>query len=291
MPKSNFFSRIIAGTMTWGSWGKALSTTQMSTLIQESIDLGITTFDHADIYGNYGTEGAFGKALAQSKVSRSKIQLITKCGIQMVNERQNQVKHYQYDAEYIIWSAERSLKALQTEYLDLFLLHRPSPLMEAAEIATAVDTLKAQGKIRAFGVSNFTPSQIALLETLIPISGNQVEFSLSHTDPMYDGTFDDCTMNERIAMAWSPLGGYFKSDESASKERLQPLLKQFAEKYEVNESQLLLAFILRHPVKIHPVVGTTNSKRLEESVQALSIALELQDWYLLLEASKGRRVP
>ena len=116
------FSRIISGTMTWGEWGKQLSTKEMAGLMDQSLEMGITTFDHADIYGGYTTEGAFGKAFAESKIKRDQLQLITKCGIQYVCEsRDNKIKHYNYSKDYIIWSAERSLKELKTEYLDLFL--------------------------------------------------------------------------------------------------------------------------------------------------------------------------
>ena len=132
------YSKIIAGTMTWGSWGKQLPTDKMVDLMNYCLEIGITTFDHADIYGDYGTEADFGIAFTQSKIDRSKIQLISKCGIQMVDHRQNRIAHYQYDADYIIWSAERSLKNLQTDYLDLLLLHRPSPLMNPDEISEAI---------------------------------------------------------------------------------------------------------------------------------------------------------
>ena len=150
------------------------------------------------------------KAYDESKIPRKDIQLISKCGIQYLCEaRNNKIKHYNYSKKYIIWSAERSLKCLKTDYLDLFLLHRPSPLMSPDEIAEAITKLKDSGKIRQFGVSNFSPSQIALLETVIPVSGNQVEFSLMANQVMHDGTLDDCMINRRMAMAWSPLGGYF----------------------------------------------------------------------------------
>ncbi len=276
--------------MTWGSWGKQLSTSEMSDLIISCLDHGITTFDHADIYGDYGNETEFGKAFAQSGVDRASIQLISKCGIQMARGRDNAVKHYQYDKAYIIWSAERTLKELQTEYLDLFLLHRPSPLMQPDEIAAAIEILVAQGKIKQFGVSNFTPSQIALLETSIPVTANQVEFSLTHNAPMLDGTFDDCLANKRMAMSWSPLGSYFR-EENAKTGRIKKIMQPLTEKYDVDESQLLLAFILKHPVGIYPVVGTTNKARLRASLDATKIDLELQDWFLLLEASQGQRVP
>jgi len=141
------------------------------------------------------------------------VQFISKCGIQFDTKvRSNKVKHYDYSQDYIIESVEQSLKNLKTDYLDLLLLHRPSPLMEAGEISEAISRLTKEGKIKNFGVSNFLPSQIALLETLVPVSANQVEFSLTSNKAMYDGVLDDCTTNKRMAMSWSPLGSYFKEE-------------------------------------------------------------------------------
>ena len=178
--------------MTWGRWGKQLNDSQMVELMHHSIAQGITTFDHADIYGDYSTEGDFGSAFAKAGIPRASVQLISKCGIQYMGEARPEltVKHYQYDAEYIIWSAERSLKQLQTEYLDLFLLHRPSPLMEPEEVQKAFEQLRTQGKVRSFGVSNFTPSQVDLIKTEAKVSVNQIEFSLTQHIAMHNGSLD-----------------------------------------------------------------------------------------------------
>ena len=166
--------------MTWGAWGKQFSVSEMGSMIAHCHSIGITTFDHADIYGGYTTETEFGKALTQSSINREDLQLISKCGIQYMSEnRTNKVKHYNYSKDYIIWSVEESLKNLQTDYLDLLLLHRPSPLMQPSEIAEAITVLKKQGKIKDFGVSNFTTSQMELLSLKIDIDVNQIEFSLT----------------------------------------------------------------------------------------------------------------
>ncbi|NAY91832.1 aldo/keto reductase [Muricauda sp. JGD-17] len=290
MELTETFSRIISGCMTWGSWGKKLSTNEMIGLIDHCLEHGLTTFDHADIYGDYGTEADFGKAFANSKIARTDIQLISKCGIQMTSGRKNRLKHYDYSKEYIVWSAEESLKKLKTDYLDLFLLHRPSPLMVPEYVAEAAMALLKDGKIKEFGVSNFAPSQVALLEKMIPVSCNQVEFSLTHTTPMYDGTFDDCILHGRAAMAWSPLGSVFRKKTEQTK-RIQKTMQQLEEKYDADASQLLLAWILKHPAKVHPVIGTTNNERIMEAVKAVEIDLELQDWFTLLEASQGHEVP
>ena len=284
------YSKIAAGTMTWGSWGKGLNTSQMVDLMEHCVANGVTTFDHADIYGDYGNEGLFGKALKESEIARESIQLISKCGIQMTSGRENKVKHYQYDADYIVSSAERSIKQLNADYLDLFLLHRPSPLMQPAEVAAAFTSLKSSGKVKQFGVSNFTPSQIALLEKEVKIEANQVEFSITHLNPIYDGTFDDCIINDRLAMAWSPLGSYFREDNEQN-QRLKVVLEKLVQKYNVNESMLLLAFIMKHPAQVMPVVGTATKERITASLKAAQIQLDLQDWFLLLEASNGNEAP
>ena len=291
MKNKTNFSRVIAGTMTWGSWGKKLDTVGMADLINHCVQIGITSFDHADIYGGYGTEEEFGAAFTQSGVNRDGVQMITKCGIQyMAETRDNKVKHYNYSKDYIIWSAEESLRKLQTDYIDLFLLHRPSPLMVPDEVADAIDHLTTSGKIREFGVSNFTPSQIAMIETTVPVLANQVEFSLTADKAMFDGTWDDCIIKGRTAMAWSPLGTYFREDNDQNK-RIAQILSELGPKYQADESQLLLAWLMRHPAVVHPVVGTTDPGRLEKSLQASLINMELEDWFLMHTASLGHKVP
>lgn len=290
MNSTSKYSRIIAGTMTWGNWGKQLSTSEMIALMNRCLELEITTFDHADIYGDYTTEEQFGKAFTKSNIDREHIQFISKCGIQFDSKtRKNKVKHYDYNKQYIIWSAERSLKMLQTDYLDLLLLHRPSPLMQPDEIAEAILKLKKEGKIKQFGVSNFTPSQISLLETVIPVEGNQVEYSLTTNNVMYDGTLDDCITKKRLTMSWSPLGAYFR-EETEQTNRIKKVVRNLSKKYGATEDQLLLAWILKHPSKIHPVVGTTNPDRLGLSMKAIELNMELEDWFILLEASNGHEV-
>ncbi len=285
------YSPVIAGAMTWGVWGKKLSTDAMVKLIEECVDIGISSFDHADIYGGYSTEADFGKAFDSAGISRDKVQIITKCGIQYMTEaRNNKVKHYNYSSDYIIWSAETSLQNLKTDYLDLFLLHRPSPLLEPEEVANAVYKLTKAGKIMEFGVSNFTPSQIAVLESAIPVSANQVEFSLTADGVMFDGTLDDCILNKRMAMAWSPLGGYFR-EENDQNQRIKEIIEEMCVKYQADASQILLAWIMRHPASVYPVVGTTDPKRLLNSYYASRIELELEDWFLLHTASLGHKVP
>lgn len=289
--KQKTYSRIIAGTMTWGLWGKKLNKGQMQDLMHHCLENGITTFDHADIYGGYTTEAEFGKAFADSGINRSDIQLISKCGIQYVCEnRPNKVKHYNYDASYIVWSAEQSLKNLQTDYLDLFLLHRPSPLMHPDEVAKAVNKLTSQGKIKDFGVSNFTPSQVELISSTSKIKVNQLEFSLTRHEAMHNGSLDQMLLKGITPMAWSPLGSLFR-EQTEQTERIQQQLLQLIPKYNATADQLLLAWILKHPAGVNPVIGTTSAERITNSVKAAEIDLELEDWFLMLTASTGHKVP
>ncbi|MDY2586072.1 aldo/keto reductase [Winogradskyella aquimaris] len=285
------YSRLIAGTMTWGRWGKQLSKKEMADLIKHCLSHNITTFDHADIYGGYTTEADFGKAFMNSGIKREDIQLISKCGIQHLSDnRNNKVKHYDYSKEYIIWSVEESLNNLETDYLDLLLLHRPSPLMVAEEIAEAVTILKKDGKIMDFGVSNFTPSQMEMIGLRVDIDVNQIEFSLTQHTAMHDGTLDYMITSGIQPMAWSPLGLVFKEDNEQTR-RIHKQLGLLMDKYNATEDQLLLAWIMKHPSKIHPVVGTTNKTRLKQAIEATKIELELEDWFLILVASQGHKVP
>jgi hypothetical protein len=285
------FSKIIAGTMTWGAWGKNCNSKQMIELIHCCLENNITSFDHADIYGDYTTENEFGTAFRNSKIEREKIQLISKCGIQMQSEnRNNRVKHYDYSKSYIIWSVEQSLRNLQTDYLDLLLLHRPSPLIKADEIAEAIEKLKKDGKIIDFGVSNFSPLQLDLIETKTKISYNQIEFSLTHFDAMLNGSLDHMQIKNITPMCWSPMGTIFKKENDQTG-RLKKIATNFSEKYNVPVDVLMLAWILKHPSGILPVFGTANKSRIANLMKATTLQMELQDWFMLWSESSGYPVP
>lgn len=277
--------------MSWGDWGKKFSLKVQSNLIQFCVDNDLTTFDHADIYGDYTTEAGFGSALAVSGVSREKLHLISKCGIQYVGQtRNNTIKHYNYSKDYIVWSAEQTLKNLKTDYLDTFLLHRPSPLMHPDEIAEAVTVLKNSGKIKAFGVSNFTTSQMELLSNRITLESNQIEFSLTQHKAMHDGTLDYMLQKNINVMSWSPLGFVFKEDNEQT-QRIKLVLKQLSHKYNSSEDSILLKWILKHPANVSPVIGTTNKQRILNAKDALKTPLELEDWFSLLVECQGHKVP
>ena len=276
--------------MSWGVWGKQFSTKEQIDMIRFCTENGNTIFDHADIYGNYTTEAGFGKAFIDSGINREDIQLISKCGIQLINERRgSRIKHYEYAKEYIISSAEASLKNLKTDYLDTFLLHRPSPLMQPDEISEAITILQDSGKIINFGLSNFTPSQVDLIANSVPVTANQIEFSLTKNEAMFNGTLDKMLQEGIQTMSWSPLGAVFK-DETAQTKRIKAVLKKLTKKYEISEDVILLAFILKHPAQGAPVDGTTNKERNLNVNSALNSHLELQDWFELLAASQGHEV-
>lgn len=277
--------------MTWGCWGSALNNNEMANRIEGALELGLNRFDHADIYGDYTTEFEFGAALKQSNVAREDIELITKCGIQMTRGRTNRVKHYQYDSKYIIESAERSLKNLGTDYLDLFLLHRPSPLLDTEQVGFAVATLLDQGKIKSFGLSNFLPHQVDSIMRFAPVEANQVQCSITHTDAMYDGTLDQAKQLNVEPMAWSPLGSLFKNVQDPSVARIREAAVDLLDKYDTDLAGLALAFLAKHPSKISPVVGTTKPDRLADAKKGFETEIELEDWFILLEAAMGARVP
>ena len=285
------FSKIIAGTMTWGKWGKNLDKNQMIALMNFCQENGITTFDHADIYGGYTTEADFGNAFHESRIDRKKIQLISKCGIQLVSEnRSTKIKHYDYSKSHIIGSAEQSLKNLKTDYLDLLLLHRPSPLMHPDEIAEAIEKLKAEGKILEFGVSNFTPIQTDLIQAKTEIKYNQIEFSVTHFDAMLIGSLDHMQSNGIQPMCWSPLGTVFKKDDEKSI-RIKKLATQLSSKYNVEMDVLLLAWILKHPSGILPVFGSADKTRITNLMKATILEMELEDWFAFWTESAGNNVP
>jgi predicted oxidoreductase len=284
-------SKIIAGTMNWGVWDKNFSTTEMAKRIEICVENKITTFDHADIYGGYTTEASFGKAFEKSKIDRDKVVFISKCGIKMAAENQKTVvKHYDYSKSHIIQSVENSLRHLQTDYLDILLLHRPSPLLEIDEVYEVIEKLKKEGKIIEFGVSNFTNSQTELVQSKLDISYNQIEFSLTNLEAMTDGSLDYMQVNKIRPMAWSPLGLIYKEKNTQTIE-INSVIEKLVDKYTIAKDLLLLAWIMQHPAKIIPVVGTTSIERLEKLHSIFGFKFDIEDWFSLWEASLGRRVP
>lgn len=283
-PQGPVLSRLIAGAWRWHT----VSSETVERLIQTCLAEGITSFDHADIYGDHGNEEIFGQVLARTPGLRNQLELITKCGIKLKSAKRpaTWIKHYDTSKSHIIASVENSLNLFHTDHLDVLLLHRPDPLMDPHEVAEAFDQLKQQGKVLHFGVSNFTRSQLKMLQRFLPmpIVTNQIEISLTHVDPLFNGDLDLLMEQKASAMAWSPLGGgKLLTDERE--------LFGKASRYNASYSQLSLAWLLRHPSMIFPVIGTTKTDRIKEAVKALEIKLDRQDWFDMLQWARGTEVP
>ena len=288
-------SPVIAGCMKWGQWGVSYSTAQYLQLIEDCINNKITSFDHADIYGDYTVEEEFGAALKQKPHLRQQVQLITKCGIRRFtpNRPEHKINSYDTSKAHIISSAERSLKNLNTDFIDLLLIHRPDPLMDPHEIAEAFDQLKNHGKVLHFGVSNFTASQMEMMAKVWKVEFNQLEVSVIHLDPFHDGTLDKCIEYAIRPMSWGPLGSgklYINEPDERSL-RILAVAKILAEKYKATVDQVLLAFVFKHPSNIIPVIGSTKIERLKSAYVAASMNIEREEWFMLWRASMGHEVP
>jgi predicted oxidoreductase len=293
-PEGPEFSKISAGFWRLNEWG--FSTSDLIEFIELALENGITTFDHADIYGAYGNEAIFGKALKEKPSLREKMELVTKCGICLTtkNRPDHTIQHYNTTAGHIRSSVERSLKNLSADVIDLVLIHRPDPLMDASEMAGAFQKLIDEGKIKHVGVSNFTPSQFELFQGKLdePLVTNQVECSLLHLNPIYDGTFDQAQQYNTSPMIWSPFAGgqIFTGNDDRTK-RVRAACSVLAEKYEATPDQIALMWLLRLPSNPLPVIGTGKKDRLVRAAKAAEIRLERQDWFRLLKASQGHPVP
>ena len=274
--------------MNWGTWGVNHSKEDMCKLISESFDSGINSFDHADIYGGYTTEESFGDAFAETGIKREDVFFISKCGIMYPSEKLPvKIKHYDYSEDHINKSVDNSLRNLKTDYLDCLLLHRPSPLMDISIIADTVRRLVKSGKIKSFGVSNFTASQMDMFKGKLDISYNQINLSLTHLDQMFDGTLEYMQANDILPMAYSPLGSYFNEENG----KIKKVVDKLKNKYSCTDYQILISWLLKHPSRIYPVIGTTKSNRIKSTLESLKIEIDLIDWFELLEASVGKRVP
>jgi len=283
--------------MKWGQWGEKFTTQQHLRLIEECLDYKITTFDHADIYGDYTAEEEFGNALKENPSLRRQMQIITKCGIRRFtpNRPGNKIHSYDTSKEYIIHAAENSLKNFNTDYLDVFLIHRPDPLMNPHEIAEAFTLLKQNGKVLHVGVSNFTLSQMDMMMTAFEIEFNQVEISVINLEPFHNGTLDKCMQHKIRPMAWGALGSgklYIENDENEIRnKRILAVAQLLGEKYNATPDQILLAFLLKHPSEIIPIMGSTKINRLKSAYDAVRINIEREEWFMLWRASMGHEVP
>jgi len=284
------FSELIAGTMRWGVWGANHSVKEIQKLIDVCVEENITTFDHADIYGGHTTEELFGNAWKDMDLKRENLQFISKCGIVMNSDKKpSALKYYNYNKDYILNCVDESLSNLKTDYLDTLLLHRPSPLMNPEVIAEAFTVLKDAGKVKEFGVSNFSVSQFELINQYVPLVTNQIEISVNEISSFENGILDQLMSKGLRPTAWSVMGSYF-SDQSDENIRIKKVIVELCDKYNAEENQILLAFILKHPSKIIPVIGTSKAETIRTLSQTLQIDLDLEDWFRILESIRGKEV-
>lgn len=288
------FSRIIHGLWRLADWN--LSTSDTQTLIEQCLEKGITTFDHADIYGDYSCEGLFGQALAQKPSLRESMQLVTKCGIKLTSDKypERKINFYDTSKQHIINSANQSLKNLNTDYVDVLLIHRPDPFMDPQEVADAFIQLKEEGKVRYFGVSNFKRSQFDLLQSFLPfpLITNQIEISPTYLNHFEEGTIEQCQQHKIAPMAWSPLGGgsIFTAEDERSIRVRNKLIEIGEEIGAKSLDQVAYAWLLAHPATIMPIVGSGKMNRIDAAIDALDLKMNRMQWFQILETSKGRPV-
>jgi predicted oxidoreductase len=287
----SLLSPVVAGAWRMHSWG--MSAQQRLRWIEQCLELGITSFDHADVYGGYTVEALFGEALALLPGLRERIQLVSKCGIKLVSPQrpQHRLKSYDTSAAHVVASVEQSLRALRTDRLDLLLIHRPDALMDAAEVAATVERLRREGKVLGFGVSNFSPSQFALLDACVPLATNQVELNPLRLDTLHDGTLDQAMHLGRRPMIWSPLaGGRLLAGDDDAARRVQRVLSQVASRLGCTLATVAYAWVLRHPSRPIPITGSGRIEALREALAALDLRLDAETWYEIWQAGSGREV-
>jgi predicted oxidoreductase len=284
-------SRIVAGMWRMADWGMTVQ--QRVTLIEQCLAMGVTSFDHADIYGGYTVEGLFGEALRAQPSLRDRMELVSKCGIKLLSPKrpQHAIQHYDTTAAHIVASAEESLRQLHTDRLDLLLIHRPDPLMDFDEIAEAFSRLRKAGKVLHFGVSNFSRHQFESLNRRIGLATNQVEFSPLHLAPMFDETFDGLQDLRVAPMVWSPLaGGRLFTSPEANAENLRLVIKEIADRMKVPFASVVFAWIMQLPSRPIPLTGTGRVEAIAVAVAGCGITLSRNDWFKILRAARGHEV-
>ena len=285
-------SRIVAGAWRMSDWN--WSAQERLRWIEQCVELGVTTFDHADIYGGYTVETLFGEALALAPTLREKLQLVTKCGICLTSPARpaHRVKHYNTSFDHIVSSVENSLRVLGTDHIELLLIHRPDALMDADVVASAFTHLQLQGKVLHFGVSNFTVAQFELLQSRFPLVTNQIELHPLYLAPLTDGTLDQCQQRRIQPMIWSPLaGGRLITSPEATAVRVRKALEAVGTRRGVSLATMAFAWLLRHPSRPIPVAGSRRIEAMREAVAALDVKLDAQDWTEIWAAGSGHEAP
>jgi predicted oxidoreductase len=296
IPELPLFSALISGAWRIPTESADSSVKTVRSVIDACLEHGITTFDHADIYGDYQAESIFGAALKDCPDLRRSMRLVTKCGIKLVSPSRPMNLRKMYDTSYdhIIQSVETSLTNLRTDHLDVLLIHRPDPLLHAEEVARAFSDLRTSGKVLHFGVSNFTCPQFALLQSAlsVPMVTNQVEFSPLQLSPLYNGVFDDCLRLKVTPTVWSPFaGGKLFRDSSERAAIIRTAITEVGVATSLTPEQVALAWIRSLPCRPIPIIGTQDAKRIPMLARAAQLTLDREQWFRIFEAALGHPVP
>jgi predicted oxidoreductase len=274
--------------------------------LEAAVDAGYNFVDHADIYGDTMCEEIHGLAIKRHPDWRDKLIVATKCGIRFEDEPPGTPHRYDFSGQHIRWSIDESLKRLNLDRVDLYQLHRPDWLADPDEIASALIDIQKAGKVRYFGVSNFRPSLVSAVQSRLPfpLVSNQVEIHFLRLDCFEDGTIDQCLEHKMTPLAWSPLGGGRLGaalddtrplpegeHAAAAVARLKPLLRDIANAYHTTPLAILLAWQMRHPSKIIPIFGSVRPDLIKQAAQAAGIELDRDNWYRILRAARGKKLP
>jgi predicted oxidoreductase len=290
LPNGHSLSRLLCGAWRWAD-AEACAPQDHLRRIETCLDQGITSFDHADIYGDYRCETLFGQALALSPSLAQRLEVVSKTDIMLVSPGapNNRTKHYNTSPEHVRASVQRSLQRLGVPVLSLILLHRPDPLMDADALGPALDALVDDGLVLGVGVSNFMPWDVDLLQSRMRhrLQTNQIECSLLHTAPLSNGQLAHAQQHRMPVMAWSPLGG----GQLFAHHPLHQHLAQWAQAQGVSASAVAVAWLLQHPGRLMPVMGSTDLGRMAHWAQALQVHLDRPTWFELLELANGHEVP
>jgi predicted oxidoreductase len=294
-----------ASRLAYGCWRLASAPERREAdqrAVRTAYEAGYTAFDHADIYGRGEAEKIFGEVLHQVPGMRERVTIITKAGVRRVDDPAGSPYHFNLSSEHLIRSCEGSLQRLGVGTIDVFLLHRADWLVDPADVAEAFSRLKQSGKVRWFGISNCRPSLVSALQAAcpMPLIAHQVEISLGQRAALDDGTLDQCLAAKMTPMAWSPLGGgqfadgatrLLKYQEGYRTDGVLPLLDEYAKLRGVTRSTVALAWLLKHPAGIMPIVGSTNPQHIRDAVRAPEVNLSREEWYRLLTAARGEPLP
>ena len=286
-------SRIVHGYWRAVQWN--LSEQKLLRLIEQTTELGINTFDHADIYGNYTCESLFGNALSLNKSLRDKIKIVTKCGITRVENNQTgkTQNNYNYSFEHIVSSVEKSLKNFKTDYIDLLLLHRPSPFFDPDAVSKAFNHLRSSGKVLYFGVSNFNPRQFEMLKSYFnDLVTNQVEISPLNLEHFQNGNIDFFLKENIHPMAWSPLaGGRLFSPVTEHEKDVSNTINEIADELNTSPDKVIFSWLLKHPAGIIPITGSGNIERIKSAAEAINVKMTLEQWFRIYIAANGKPLP